>query len=165
MEQLPGTDINIALTTAPADLEWCARLMAANEPWITLQRGYEDSLRLLLEPISDVYVLTRDHERIGFVVIKLKGSFTGYIQCVAIDRPFRRQGIGKIAIRYIESLIFRTSPNVFVCVSSFNSDARRLYQKIGYETIGVLRDYIVAGHDEILMRKTSGPLQEFAIKS
>lgn len=50
---------------------------------------------------------------------------------------------------------------LFLTVSSFNTDARRLYRGLGYRVVGTLRDYIVAGHSEILMRKTLGPLTAF----
>jgi hypothetical protein len=33
--------------------------------------------------------------------------------------------------------------------------------KRGYEVIGELKDYIVPGHSEILLRKTIAPLTEF----
>jgi RimJ/RimL family protein N-acetyltransferase len=45
-----------------------------------------------------------------------------------------------------------------MCVSSFNRRAARLYRRLGYERVGRLRDYVVAGQDEILLRKTLGPL-------
>jgi hypothetical protein len=48
-----------------------------------------------------------------------------------------------------------------MCVSSFNHDARRLYQRLGYQAVGELIDYIVRGHSEILLRKTLGPLTGF----
>lgn len=57
--------------------------------------------------------------------------------------------------------ILRESPNVFMCVSSFNQDARRLYQRLGYQVVGELTDYIVRGHSEILLRKTVGPVATF----
>lgn len=47
-------------------------------------------------------------------------------------------------------------PNVFLCVSSFNPDARRPYQRLGYEYIGELKDFIVTGHSELIYRKTRG---------
>jgi len=67
--------------------------------------------------------------------------------------------LGRQLIAFAEERIFRESPNVFLCVSSFNSDARRLYERLGYELIGELRDYLVRGSSELLMRKTIGPLQ------
>jgi [ribosomal protein S18]-alanine N-acetyltransferase len=48
-----------------------------------------------------------------------------------------------------------------MCVSSFNRDARRLYERLGYRVVGELTDYIVEGHSEILLRKTVGPLTTF----
>ena len=161
MDTLPGVDITIAKTTAADDLDWCATLMSANEPWLTQKRGYFDSVRLLHDPISEVYLLRSGNTRIGFIMIKLKGSFCGYIQNVAIAEKYRSRGIGEAAIRYIETLIFRSYPNVFICASSFNQRAQQLYHRLGYETVGVLKDYIVAGHDEVLMRKTAGPISGY----
>jgi RimJ/RimL family protein N-acetyltransferase len=46
-------------------------------------------------------------------------------------------------------------------VSSFNSGARRLYERLGYEEVGELRDWIISDHSEILLRKTIAPLTEF----
>jgi [ribosomal protein S18]-alanine N-acetyltransferase len=45
---------------------------------------------------------------------------------------------------------------VFICVSSFNPGARRLYERLGFELVGTLRELLVPGHDELLLRKTKG---------
>jgi len=45
-----------------------------------------------------------------------------------------------------------------MCVSDFNTGARRLYERLGYRLVGELTDYIVAGRSELLLRKTGGPL-------
>jgi len=141
MELLQGIypDVSISKTSLHEDLEWCAKLMAANEPWITLQRSYEDSVNLLRDPVSEVYLLEQNNHRIGFVMIKLKGSFTGYIQTIVLNEEARNKGIGEAAIRYVEKLIFTVSPNVFICASSFNTGALKLYHSMGYEDIGLLK--------------------------
>ena len=64
-------------------------------------------------------------------------------------------------LKFAEELIFSKAPNVFLCVSSFNKKAQKLYRRLGYETIGKLKDYIVPGHSEILLRKTIAPITEF----
>jgi len=64
-------------------------------------------------------------------------------------------------MRFVEQRILRDTPNVFLCVSSFNDGAQRFYGRLGYEVVGELRDLIVPGHAEILMRKTTGPYTEF----
>lgn len=163
MEILQGTGVPVSIekTTEKTDLDWCAALMASNEPWVSLQRTYEDSARLLEDPISEVFLLRHEQRRIGFIMIKMKGSFTGYIQNIALSEEVRGQGIGKAAIRYIEELIFQTYPNVFICASSFNTSAQKLYRRLGYEVVGILKDYIVEGYDEVLMRKTRGPIHDF----
>jgi len=56
----------------------------------------------------------------------------------------------------------RNSPNCFLCVSSFNTNAQRLYARLGYQRIGELTDFIIPGAGEILMRKTLGPKATFA---
>ena len=64
---------------------------------------------------------------------------------------------GTQLVEFAEQQIFRESPNVFLCVSAFNARARQFYARLGYESIGELKDYVVAGQSEILMRKTIGP--------
>lgn len=163
MERLQGIPIPVCITRTHDKniLDWCARLMASNEPWITLQRNYADSISLLEDTASEVYFLQRDGEGIGFVMIKMKGSFTGYIQTIVLLDNARGQGIGEAVIRHIEELIFQTHPNVFICASSFNIRAQKLYLRMGYEVIGILKDYVVSGYDEVLMRKTRGSLHDF----
>jgi selenocysteine lyase/cysteine desulfurase len=47
--------------------------------------------------------------------------------------------------------------------SSFYPGVQRLYERLGYEVVGQLRDYIIAGHSEVLLRKTIGPLARFGL--
>jgi ribosomal protein S18 acetylase RimI-like enzyme len=64
-------------------------------------------------------------------------------------------------MRFAEERIFRQSPNVFLCVSSFNRRAQKFYERLGYACVGELTDFLVPGHSEILLRKTRGPLLAF----
>jgi ribosomal protein S18 acetylase RimI-like enzyme len=145
-----------------SEAEMCARLMAASEPWLTLGRSYETSLRILLDPTREVY-LARDGRGVaGFVILCMIGAFVGYIQTILVHPDRRNQGIGSELLEFSEARILKDSPNIFMCVSSFNHGARRLYQRKGYMVVGELTDYIVEGHSEILLRKTTGPLTGFA---
>jgi len=58
---------------------------------------------------------------------------------------------------FAEERILRQSPNVFLCVSSFNHRAKTFYKLLGYQRVGELPDFLVQGQVEILMRKTRGP--------
>ena len=59
---------------------------------------------------------------------------------------------------FAETRIFSRHPNVFLCVSAFNAGARRLYERLGYATVGELTDFLAAGQSEILLRKSLGPI-------
>ena len=142
---------------------WCARLMAANEPWVTVGRTVDEGMRILQNPAKEVVVARIGQELVGFLILDMNGPFLGYIQTVCVAPEMRGRGIGSELIAWAERHIFRESPNVFMCVSSFNVDAQRLYTRLGYTVVGTLRSYIVAEYDEILLRKTLGPWREFSV--
>jgi ribosomal protein S18 acetylase RimI-like enzyme len=139
----------------------CARMMATSEPWVTLGRDEATALTLLTDPQREAYGAFVDGRLAGFVLLVMRGAFVGYIQSVCVAPGLRGHGVGSRLMAFAEARILRETPNVFLCVSSFNPDARRLYERLGYEVVGPLRDYVVPGHDEILMRKTTGPLARF----
>jgi ribosomal-protein-alanine N-acetyltransferase len=141
------------------DAEWAARVMAGSEPWISLGTGYERSLKLLSNDARERYLAKVSGEPAGFLVISMQGAFVGYIQLVGVAPTFRGQGVGKSLIEFAEQRIFRETPNVFICVSDFNKDAQGFYAKLGYRSIGELKDFIIPGHAEILLRKTIGPIR------
>jgi ribosomal protein S18 acetylase RimI-like enzyme len=146
------------------EAEQCARLMTDSEPWRTLGRDYETSLRIVTDPDKEVYVVYIGDESAavaGFLILNMSGAFVGYIQTVCVAPEWRGRGLGALLIRFAEERILRETPNVFMCVSSFNTDAQRLYERLGYQRIGELTDYVVTGYSEILLRKTSGPLAGF----
>jgi ribosomal protein S18 acetylase RimI-like enzyme len=140
------------------EAEACAAIMALSEPWLTLKRDYEASLRFLQDSNKERYVAHFGDRLAGFIILNMKGAFVGYIQTVCVDPDFRGAGVGSSLIAFAEQRIFNEYPNVFMCVSSFNQSARRLYQRLGYTTVGELTDYVVSGHSEFLLRKSKGPL-------
>lgn len=139
----------------------CGLLMSQSEPWITLRRTCEDVIKIIMDEMSEVHIAQSGAQLVGFAMIKMRGAFVGYIQSIVIAPEYRNKGIGKRFMEYLEQRIFSEHPNVFICVSSFNPNAKRLYVNLGYETIGALKNYIVRGHSEILMRKSRGPLSDF----
>jgi ribosomal protein S18 acetylase RimI-like enzyme len=139
----------------------CARLMAESEPWLTLGRGYESALELIADRLKEVYVARLGGKLAGHVVVNMQGPFAGYIQALVVAPEWRGRGIGARLLGFAEERIFRDSPNVFLCVSGFNRRAQQFYARLGYERIGELKDYVIAGESEILMRKSIGPKTGF----
>lgn len=142
----------------------CAELLVTSEPWITLRLSRDTALAVLTDPGREVYAIRDAGGVAGFVVIDMRGLVTGYIQILCVRPDCRGQGLGTALLQWAENRIFRDSPNAFICVSSFNAGARRLYERLGFGLVGVLREFIVPGHDEILLRKTRGTWAEFRQK-
>jgi [ribosomal protein S18]-alanine N-acetyltransferase len=134
----------------------------------SLGRTLEQSYRIVRDPAREVYVAVESSgsgaQRVtGFIVVIMQGAFVGYIQSVAVRDDRRGRGLGTALIALAERRILQETPNVFICASSFNLGARRLYERLGYTVVGELTDYIVRGHSETLLRKTTGPLSEFGV--
>jgi [ribosomal protein S18]-alanine N-acetyltransferase len=140
------------------EAEACARMMAGTEPWITLQRDEAACLRVVQDETRERYVACDGERLAGLLILNLKGAFVGYVQTVCAAPEYRGKGVGTALVAFAEERIFRDHRNVFICVSDFNLGARRLYERLGYRLVGELTDYVVAGHAELLLRKTRGPL-------
>ena len=72
-------------------------------------------------------VLDYDGHLLAELEIESRGAFRGYIQTVLVLPGLRNRGIGRGLIRFAERRVLSASPNVFLCVSSFNRGAQRLY--------------------------------------
>lgn len=139
-------------------------MMAASEPWIKLRYDYAASLRALASPGKEIHLAVGGGEVVGFVLLNLKGAFVGALQSICVAPGRRGQGIGRRLVAFAEERVFAQHPNLFVCVSSFNQGAQRFYRALGYEVVGELKNFLVDGHSEILLRKTIGSLMEFRKK-
>jgi ribosomal protein S18 acetylase RimI-like enzyme len=155
--------VNIELTTKPGDFEFCARMMAATDPWLTLAMDYDQCLKAFDGTFKEVFVLKQDDKIMGFVIMQTQGSFKGYIQTLCISPESRGEGYGTMLLRFCENRILTYSPNIFICVSSFNKGAIHLYTKFGFELIGALKDFVKAGFTELLLRKTAGAIAGYQI--
>ena len=145
-----------------SECEAAARLMSSTEPWITLGRKFENTIVSVTNPHFEVSIAHAAGEVVGLVIIAINVPLIrGYIAGLAVHKDWRSRGVGTQLMRFAEDRIRRDSPNVFLCVSSFNPDARRFYERLGFTQCGELKELIVPGHSEILMRKTTGPWSTF----
>lgn len=138
------------------DLSKCAAMMAKTDPWITLGVGYEVCLKAFEGGCKEIYVVRYGGEIAGFVVLQVCGAFSGYIQTICIGENFRNRGLGTKLLEFCEKRILEFSPNIFICVSSFNEGAIRLYKNFGFRLVGELENFVVDGFTELLLRKTVG---------
>lgn len=140
------------------DRRGAAGLLAASDPWLRLGLKKAACLKALSGPFRETYAAREGAALAGLVTITMYGTFKGYIQTLFVAPAWRGAGIGEELLRFAEKSIFARSPNVFLCVSSFNKGAIRFYRRLGYRKAGLLKDLVVKGSDEILLRKTTGPL-------
>jgi RimJ/RimL family protein N-acetyltransferase len=150
----PAVDLECVTDRTEADIETCAQMMATSEPWITLKRTAEFLRPIIADPVKELHVIRDARGIAGFVILDLRGLLNGYVQTICVREDQRGTGLGAAMLTAAELRVLDQSPNVFLCVSSFNPRAQKFYARMGYEKIGVLRDLVVTGHDEILLRKT-----------
>jgi len=67
----------------------------------------------------------------------------------------------KQPLPFVEERIFSTSPNFFLCVSSFNTAAQQFYYDLGFSLIGEVKDFVLEGYSELFLRKTIGSFSSF----
>jgi ribosomal protein S18 acetylase RimI-like enzyme len=145
---MPG--ITIGEATADERL-WAGRLMASNEPWITLGRGEAACVAASVDPDYVVLVAREDGAPLGFARLHPRGvAGSPYLASIAVDAAARSRGVGAALLDAAETR-FPGARWMFLCVSSFNARARALYERRGYLAVGELPDYVVEGYAEILM--------------
>ncbi len=153
----------IEQTTEEKVFDCCALMMSQSEPWITLKRDLAGCKEAMRGHYKEIYIATQGEQLLGFIVLQMVGVFKGYIQSICVSPEARNLGLGSALISYAEKRIFSISPNVFMLVSTFNERASQLYFRLGYEKIGMLKNFAADGYDEFLLRKTIGPLNDFSM--
>ena len=148
----------ITQTTDPKKLETCAAMMSLSNPWITYGMDHAFCLKAFEGECKEVYVLEKDKEILGFVILQVCGSFRGYIQTLCVKESFRGKGLGRRLLQFCEERILKISPNIFICVSTFNKGAIKLYEEFGFKLVGELPDFVKPGLTELLLRKSFGPM-------
>jgi len=136
------------------DREWCARLMASSEPWLTLGQTIDQTRPLFHRKDSELHIARHNGAPRGFLLLRERGIvYSPYIASLAVSPEARGQRIGSRLLDFVEERARPASKHIFLCVSSFNTRARALYERHGYTVVGELKDYIVDGLSEYLMSK------------
>ena len=134
----------------------CAQMMAATDPWITLGLDFGQCLKAFEGKCKEIYVAVYGREVAGFVILQVCGTFSGYIQTICISEQYRGKGLGRQLLQFCEDRVLEFSPNLFICVSSFNTRAAKLYYDFGFRLVGEMENFVRNGYSELLLRKTFG---------
>jgi len=135
----------------------CRRLVLSSEPWITLGYGEAEVEAIARSSTADNLLVALAGDRVVGFTLSTPGVLLGeYLRLLAVESDRRAAGIGRRLMEELERRAFAHWPNVYLCVSDFNTGARAFYRRMGYEEVGALRDLLMPGTAEILMRKTAG---------
>jgi ribosomal protein S18 acetylase RimI-like enzyme len=95
----------------------------------------------------------QDSRPLGFILLAPYGlAGSPYIASIAVSADALGQSVGSQLMQFTERR-FHDRSHLFLLVSSFNSRAQQFYRRHGYEFVGELKDYIVAGHSELIFHK------------
>lgn len=146
-------------TATPPEREWSAQLMAASEPWITLQRDLDGCRAVLADlPDTTLYVARAGAVPLGFLLLRPRGlAGSPYVAAIAVAPAARGHGIGSRLLDHVAALVSPPARHLFLCVSDFNHDARRLYARHGFVQVGQVDDYLVPGVAELILHKRLRP--------
>jgi ribosomal protein S18 acetylase RimI-like enzyme len=129
--------------------------LARMDPWLTLGYGGRLLSAYLRDDKPDrlLYLIKSAEETLGLAVIRYPWLRGAYIELLAVFPECQGRGLGSAALRFVETRFKGQAANLWLLVSSFNADAQRFYERSGFRAIGTIEDFVVAGKDEILMRK------------
>ena len=151
-------------TMTPDDLDAAGDVVASGEvfQWYGLDR--DTARRVLTETHGQVVVARREGMVVGVAVFWVDGPMPipAYLRILAVNEGYRGQGIGRLLLRYVEEQAFRRGPNLFLCCTATNRRARQFYEREGYQAVGDVPNLIQAGLDEVLYRKSLGPIRGYA---
>ena len=76
-----------------------------------------------------------------------------YLHIIAIKEEYRGKGIGKALLDYSEKIACEMADRLFLVVADFNPDAKRFYERNGYQQVGKIPNLYRPGVTEYVMAK------------
>lgn len=147
----------------PHDIPQLAEMLGTMEPWTYYgidPDAWGRSLRsIAAEEVA--YVGVEGERVVAFVQFRLGGTFalSGYIRIIAVRPGLAGKGLGRQILSFAEEMILSRGPNVFLLCSARNNSAQDFYRAVGYVECGRLPSYVLADEDEIIFRKSNGPIR------
>jgi ribosomal-protein-alanine N-acetyltransferase len=131
---------------------------------VTLPEHYSDYFfESLLRELPEAFIVAEVDDRvIGYIMCKIEFGFSnfrklgfvkkGHVVSVAVLDQHRGKGIGKaLMLEGINGVISRKSDEIYLEVRVSNTQAIRMYQKLGFQIKSRLRSYYRDGEDAYLM--------------
>jgi ribosomal protein S18 acetylase RimI-like enzyme len=132
-----------------------ASTLASMDPWRKANYSTEGLAKFLLQddPSLHRYKVMRKGKIVGVICVQYPWLRGCYIALIAVFKEYAGKGIGRDLIRWLGTQMRGRFKNIWALVSDFNADAREFYKKQGFSELAQLKDLVVPGFDEILIRK------------
>jgi ribosomal protein S18 acetylase RimI-like enzyme len=141
-------------------IDQAAKMMFTSPPWNKLNFDMDQCKRELKREGTDVYVVLEGDTLQAFIAIIANGlEDEPMIEFLCVASKMRGKGIGTRLVNFFESK-FPDAANLYMFVSDINPKAKALYEKLGYDQVGLFKDFNLVGQTEYLMRKSRRPRQE-----
>lgn len=144
-----------------SDYESLAKFISDDVAWNRYGIDYQEALKLISTAEDDFYVVENGEGVIGFCAVRLNGvgNIGAYIRMIFVDWHYRCQGFGKQLLEHVGKIIVKQIPNIFLICSIDNTKAQKFYEREGFKRVGIMKDLVKPGHDEILYWKSAGSLR------
>lgn len=93
---------------------------------------------------------------LGFLMVTDNGAFDmyPYLHLIMVHEDYRSKGYGSILMKYYEDEFYSNSRKLFLLVGNFNTEAIKLYKRLGYVICGEIEGFYTPGENEIIMVKS-----------
>jgi [ribosomal protein S18]-alanine N-acetyltransferase len=131
---------------------------------VSLPEHYSDYFfDSLLRELPEAFIVAEvDDNVIGYIMCKIEFGFSnfrklgfvkkGHVVSVAVLDQHRGKGIGKaLMLEGISGVVSRKSDEIYLEVRISNTQAIRMYEKLGFQIKSRLRSYYRDGEDAYLM--------------
>ena len=135
---------------APAIARMSHELIEYGLPWKWRPREILERVR---NDAAAAIVTRRDEALAGFAIMDF-GSGEAHLELLAVAGRFRRRGIGRAMLRWLERAALAAGfPAVCLEVRETNHGARAFYRRLGYHQVGRIPDYYLAREAALRMAR------------
>lgn len=119
-----------------------------------LKRKIDAQLALNPDRIEDIMIAEWNGKRVGYIRLEYLWSIVPYISLIQILPDFRRQGIGKALLRFLETFLHDTGHDVLYSSSQADEPEPQAWHRyMGFEECGFISG-INDGIGEVFFRKS-----------
>ena len=133
-----------------------AESLAAIDPWARLGYGAAALARYLErhDPALTRFVIERgDSSAAGILALRHPWLRGPYIELFAILPAHQGHGLGRSVMDWAADQAAQVAPNLWACVSDFNTAARAFYAANGFAEVAPLDGLVSPGQAEMLLRR------------